>query len=198
MTVATNHDPRKAGPKRDSEATRAALIAAARLEFEERGFDATQSNKIARRAGYAPQTFYRHFTDKVDILLAVYADWVGEEHKALASAGTMREVAQILLKHHGASLRFRRALRALAITDERVRAARAKTRLYNVGYLRKTLPHAAELSDAQLVRSLLVLERVADACAEGEFADLKISPAEAEEQLSACLEREFGPPPQTS
>jgi hypothetical protein len=39
-----------------------------------------------------------------------------------------------------------------------------------------------------------VLERVTEACAEGELADRKISPEDAEEHLSACLDREFGPP----
>ena len=47
-----------------------------------------------RRAGYAPQTFYRHFTDKVDILLAVYADWVAEERKAVMEAGSIRQAAR--------------------------------------------------------------------------------------------------------
>jgi len=190
-----DHELRKLGTRRDPESTRAELIGAARKEFEERGFDATQSNKIARRAGYAPQTFYRHFTDKVDILLAVYADWVAEERKAVAEAGSMRQAARVMLEHHRGSLRFRRALRVLTVTDDRVRAARAETRLALMAYLRKLAPHIADMSDARLARSLFVLERVADACVEGEFADLKISPEAAEEQFSACLRQEFGFPP---
>jgi AcrR family transcriptional regulator len=189
---------RKQGTKRDPEATRAELIGAARKEFEERGFDATQSNKIARRAGYAPQTFYRHFTDKVDILLAVYADWVAEEREAITAAGSIRQAARAILDHHRTSLRFRRALRALTITDERVRAARAETRQALTAYLRTLAPHIAEMSEARLARSLFVIERVADACVEGEFADLKISPEAAEEQFSACLRQEFGFPPKAS
>jgi AcrR family transcriptional regulator len=197
LSVVRGSEISVAGTRRDPEATRAELIGAARKEFEERGFDATQSNKIARRAGYAPQTFYRHFTDKVDILLAVYADWVAEERKAITAAGSMRQTARALLDHHRASLRFRRALRALTITDERVRAARAETRVALMAYLRKLAPHIADMSEARLARSLFVLERVADACAEGEFADLKISPEAAEEQFFACLWQEFGPPPKT-
>jgi AcrR family transcriptional regulator len=193
-----DHELRKLGSRRDPEATRAELIGAARKEFEERGFDATQSNKIARRAGYAPQTFYRHFTDKVDILLAVYADWVAEERKAVMEAGSIRQAARVLLEHHRGSFRFRRALRVLTITDERVRAARAETRLALMAYLRKLAPHIADMSEARLARSLFVLERVADACVEGEFADLKISPEAAEEQFSACLRHEFGFPPKPS
>ena len=198
MDAATDRELRKVGLRRDPAATRAAFVRAAWQEFEERGFEATQSNRIARRAGYAPQTFYRHFTDKVDILLAAYADWIADEHRDLAAAVDSRETARVLLRHHRATLKFRRMMRTLAVTEERVRAARARTRLFHIAHLRKNLPHAADMSDADLARSLLVLERVADACVEGEFADLRILPEDAEEHLSACLERELGPPPQAA
>ncbi len=134
MDAATYHDIRRIGLRRNPAATRAALIRAARQEFEDCGFEATQSNRIARRAGYAPQTFYRHFTDKIDILLAVYADWVADEHKAVAGICDAREAARALLNNHRSSLNFRRALCALSITEERVRAARAKARLRSVAY----------------------------------------------------------------
>jgi AcrR family transcriptional regulator len=183
------------GNRRDPQATRAALIAAARKEFEESGFDSTQSNKIARRAGYAPQTFYRHFRDKIEILLAVYASWVGEEQRALGASRSMRQAARALLDHHRASLRFRRALRTLSITDARVRAARAESRRVQIAHLKELLPHTAGMTDGRLARSLFVIERVADACVEGEFTDLRVSAEAAEEQLAACLREELAPLP---
>lgn len=198
MDAVANHEPRKVGLRRNPAATRAAFVRAAWQEFEERGFDATQSNRIARRAGYAPQTFYRHFSDKVDILLAVYADWLADESNELDAVADARQAAHVILKHHRATLKFRRMMRELAVTEERVRAARAKSRLLHIEQIRKHLPHATDMSIANLTRSLLLLERVAEACAEGELADLKISPEEAEEHLSACLEREFGPLPRAA
>ena len=177
--------------RRNPSATRAALIAAARLEFEESGFDSTQSNKIARRAGFAPQTFYRHFADKIEILLAVYERWMIEEQEALDAARGLRQVARTLLAHHRGSLKFRRTLRALTVTDERVRAARAKSRLAQIERLKKLLPHLAEVADARLVRGLLVIERIADACSEGEFLDLQVSAEAAEAQLMTCLEEQL-------
>jgi AcrR family transcriptional regulator len=184
--------------RRDSDATSAALIASARKEFEESGFDSTQSNKIARRAGFAPQTFYRHFADKVEILLAVYENWAVEELKALDAAKGMREAARTLLDHHRASLKLRRALRVLTVTDQRVRVARATSRLVQIEHLRKLLPHTAGMTDARLARSLFIIERVADACAEGEFADLRINLDAAEEQLTACLRQELAMPSKRS
>lgn len=184
--------------RRDPDTTRAALIASARKEFEERGFNSTQSNKIARRAGFAPQTFYRHFADKVEILLAVYENWTVEELKALDAAKGTRGAARTLLDHHRASLNLRRALRALTVTDQRVRAARATSRRVQIEHLRKLLPHTAGLTDARLARSLFVIERVADACAEGEFADLRVNLEAAEEQLTACLRQELAIPSKKS
>lgn len=177
--------------RRNPSATRAALVAAARLEFEESGFDSTQSNKIARRAGFAPQTFYRHFTDKIEILVAVYERWMVEEQEALDAARGLRQVARTLLEHHRGSLKFRRALRALTVTDARVRAARAKSRLAQIERLKKLLPHLARIADARLARGLLVIERIADACSEGEFVDLQVSAEAAEIQLMTCLEEQL-------
>src|SRR6516164_7449492 len=70
-------------PVRDSAATRAALLHAAEAEFNARGFDGTDTNRIARAAGYAPQTFYRHFKDKRAAFLAVYDRWWKDESAAL-------------------------------------------------------------------------------------------------------------------
>jgi AcrR family transcriptional regulator len=52
--------------------TRERLVQAAAAEFREQGFAGTDTNRIARRAGFAPQTFYRWFTDKTEIFIAVY------------------------------------------------------------------------------------------------------------------------------
>jgi AcrR family transcriptional regulator len=181
----------KSDNKRNPGATRAALIAAARLEFEESGFDSTQSNKIARRAGFAPQTFYRHFADKIEVLLAVYERWMIEEQEALNAARGPRQVARTLLAHHRSSLKFRRALRTLTVTDARVRAARADSRRAQIERLKRLLPQLAKVADARLARGLLVIERIADACSEGEFLDLQVSAEAAEAQLMTCLEEQL-------
>jgi AcrR family transcriptional regulator len=186
--------PKSSGIHRDPEATRAALIEAARLEFEEAGFDATQSNKIAARAGYAPQTFYRHFSSKVEIFLAVYAQWVADEQKALDGVSNMRSAAQVLIRHHHSSLRFRRALRQLAVSDVQVRKARSESRLSQIECLRRRLPHLKDAPLARLARALTTIERVADACAEGEYLDLGISAQAAEDQLTECLKQVLAPP----
>jgi AcrR family transcriptional regulator len=59
----------------DAQRNRDLLLAAAREVFSERGADAPL-DEIARRAGIGNATMYRHFPDRRELLIAVYADEV--------------------------------------------------------------------------------------------------------------------------
>jgi AcrR family transcriptional regulator len=184
---------RKPAPTtRNPEATRAALVDAARREFEEAGYDETNTNKIAARAGFAPQTFYRHFENKAAIFIAVYERWVDDEGATLDSARDAASAARAVIAHHRAALRFRRALRRLAVSDDLVRAARARSRIAQVARLKERLGHLRGRPDSELIADLLTVERVADACAEGEFADVGMTAREAEGELRRVLRAVFG------
>src|SRR5580658_6973445 len=65
--------------------TREALLEAAARIFNSVGYYGTDSNRIAREAGYAPGTFYVHFADKLEIFLEVYRGWVESEWQAIAA-----------------------------------------------------------------------------------------------------------------
>jgi AcrR family transcriptional regulator len=164
---------------------RANLLAAAAVEFEERGYDGTHSNRIAARAGYAPQTFYRHFPDKRAIFLAVYADWNDSGLAALPQLRDAPSAAAALVAHHGAARVFRRSLRALAATEPAVTEARARARRRQAAALAAALPAFRARPAADRFATLLVLERLADAVADGEFAALGISDADATLLLEA-------------
>jgi AcrR family transcriptional regulator len=58
------------------------LLRAAADEFVERGYGAASATSIARRAGMSKATFYAHFANKEDCILALYDranEVVGEE-----------------------------------------------------------------------------------------------------------------------
>jgi AcrR family transcriptional regulator len=63
--------PRRADAQRNYDL----LLAAAKEVFSERGADAPL-DEVARRAGIGNATMYRHFPDRRELLIAVYADEV--------------------------------------------------------------------------------------------------------------------------
>jgi AcrR family transcriptional regulator len=168
------------------------LLQAAVSEFNEHGFDGTDTNRIARRAGFAPQTFYRWFQDKVEIFIKVYELWQQEEvavlRKLLADKATDARLVQACVAHHRAYLLFRRSLRRLSIENPKVRLARAHSRLTQIGYLR-SMPANRSRDIADLAATLLQFERLSDALAEGEFADMGLDGKAGEEALIVLLQR---------
>ncbi|MCA3643360.1 MAG: TetR/AcrR family transcriptional regulator [Methylobacterium sp.] len=158
-------------PTRRGEA-KGALLAAASAEFNEKGFDETNSNEIARRAGFAPQTFYRHFDDKTAIFIAVYEAWKDKDLRTMETVGSVREAVGALVRSHTEFKLFRRSLRRLAIENPAVRQARTRARHEQLMVITRRFPALACQDLASRLAILMTVERLCDALAEGEFADL--------------------------
>jgi len=174
----------------DREATSEKLLQAAAKEFNEHGFGGTDSNKIARRAGFAPQTFYRWYEDKVDIFIKTYERWQREEfntlNQLLAERASDIRLARAVVAHHEAHLLFRRSLRQLSVENPAVRAARARARLNQIGYIKRLSPNVGR-DHAWLATMLFQTERLADALAEGEFGDMGLNERAGEEALAGLI-----------
>lgn len=69
-----------------SEATRTALVAAARELFAERGYAGVATEEIVKRAGVTRGALYHHFSGKEDLLRAVLHDLARELAEASAAA----------------------------------------------------------------------------------------------------------------
>jgi AcrR family transcriptional regulator len=166
--------------------TRQKLVLAAVKEFGQGGFSGTDTNRIAKRAGFAPQTFYRWFRDKTEIFIAVYRLWEEDERDMidglLAANAKPAEIVDAAIAHHRDYLVFRRSLRALSVEDPQVRAARADSRKRQIERL-KAWNKGSRKSTAEIAAALLQMERLADAIAEGEFADLGLDDKVAREML---------------
>lgn len=181
-------DSKSAGLK----STELKLVQAAMAEFAEHGYTNTDSNKIARRAGFAPQTFYRWFKDKISIFIATYRLWEEDEWQILTmlmqQQAAPSQIAQAVVAQHRAHLLFRRSLRQLALEHPQVRQARAESRLRQVGRI-------CEWSDTLLTDTeslmvmLLQIERLADAVAEGELRDMGLDDEMAMQAMSTMITR---------
>jgi AcrR family transcriptional regulator len=184
-------------PRRGTaEGTRARLVVAAAGVFNRVGYDGTDSNGLARAAGYAPATFYKHFPHKRAIFLAAYESWVTIEwsriERIVRAAGSRAEraaqIVDLTLAHHRRWRGLRASLRALVATDPEARAfyrAQRRRQLGLMAALRGAGRGAAE-ADAIL---LFTLERVCDAAADGELRDLGLSVGATVASLRALVRR---------
>jgi AcrR family transcriptional regulator len=64
------------------------LFQAAAQEFAERGFAATSSDSISRRAGMSKATFYEHFANKEECMIALFDQAAEVVASAMADAAT--------------------------------------------------------------------------------------------------------------
>lgn len=176
------------GPRRRRGApdeTRSRLLASAAEAFEAHGYFGTDTNRIARAAGYAPGTFYKHFADKRAAFLAVYEAWVAREWDgvtALARSGPDELAARIgdhVIAQHREWSGFRASLRSLVVLEPAVRAAHRASRRRQLAWMERLGLHGR----AENAALLLAVERIADAIADGELSALGVSEAEARAEL---------------
>jgi AcrR family transcriptional regulator len=190
--IAPKLPPRpKRGPP---EETRERLVHAAAEIFNREGYGGTDSNRIAKEAGYAPGTFYKHFTDKRDVFLAVYEEWVAREWRdvsaTIAAEGTVGEraerIVETFLEHHRRWRGFRASLRALVASDSDVRAFYRKQRRRQLELLARLRAGRAGSREADALL-LFTLERVADALADGEAEALQLRSSEVHALIVALV-----------
>jgi len=199
--VSPPHTPRAAPRRRGTaDATRARLVATGATVFNREGYHGTDSNRLARAAGYAPATFYKHFPDKRALFLAVYEAWVTAEWAAVervvrsaaaAEARAARIVAMIVALHRRWR-GLRAGLRALVATDETARAFYRAQRRRQLRMLAALADAPRRSSEADAIL-LFTLERVADAIADGELHDLGVAVEPTILRLRALVLRHLSP-----
>ena len=190
---------RKKPPARAPEETRSKLVEAAGRLFNSVGYFGTDSNRIAREAGHAPGTFYVHFADKREIFLEVYRGWVSSEWQAIAAAiapekgaavgSQSLRIAQAVLRHHREWRMFRKSLRALTVTDERVHRARVAERARQIAQAAELLrARGVTQTPARIYANLLLFEILCDAVADGDTATLGLKQRDILARLAADVD----------
>jgi len=184
-------------PRGTPQETRRRLVSAAAHVFNQSGFHGTDSNRIARAAGYSPGTFYKHFADKREIFLAAFQDWVDQEWEAIEREVTAtrdperlaRRIVDLTLRHHRRWRGLRASMLALAGGDAVVRRfhrAQRRRQLRLLAALRKSRATPARAPEDDLVL-LFTMERTCDAVAWGELQELGLSRRAVVEALRATV-----------
>lgn len=182
----------RAPPERTerSSDTRTRLLEAAMSEFIEVGYAGTDTNRIARRAGYAPQTFYRWFKDKAAVMTEVLAVW-DEAEAAMWQAViedkhlTAVELAESFVDNIRPFLIFRLNLRAVLQQVPDIAARRPQGRRPLVQTLS---PLVAGHLDQETLGSLLVqIDQLGEAIARGDLADLGLTGSVAHKALARLI-----------
>jgi AcrR family transcriptional regulator len=94
-SAAEESAPRRTQAER-SESTRAALLAAARPLFAERGYAGVGTEEIVRAAGVTRGALYHHFADKRELFEAVYRQVESELAERIASEALSGELSDPL------------------------------------------------------------------------------------------------------
>jgi AcrR family transcriptional regulator len=185
--------PRRGSP----EQTRARLIQTAAHTFNTVPYWETDSNQIAKAAGYSTGTFYRHFKDKREIFLAAYREFVTEEWASVESriepgqspGESIDRAADALIEHHRRWRVFRGNLRALVTYDDELRdlthtLRREQLVKMAVLRLRQGSPDRSLVNEAI---HAMMFERVCDAIADGDFSALGCSLEAAQEEFRKLM-----------
>lgn len=169
---------------------RTMLLHAAGAEFVEHGYANTSTTRIAKRAGFAPQTFYRWFEDKLAVFVDVLHAWAEAELATLEAMLTERassaQIAEVCVQNHRSFLAFKRSVRQLAQEAPQVRQARADSRRAQIKRVAHWQPAMAEEEIAAL---LIGIDSLCEVLAESDFEDLGLTGSQAYAQLAAMIER---------
>jgi AcrR family transcriptional regulator len=101
--------PRRRGPKRDADRTRARILGAAIAEFAANGYSGARVEAICRAARANPRMLYHHFGDKDGLYLSVLEEVIGDlrrEELKLAVAHVepiegMMQLFEFIHRHFG-------------------------------------------------------------------------------------------------
>jgi AcrR family transcriptional regulator len=189
--------PRKA---RDAQESRRLLIEAAAELFNTVGYHGTDTNRIAKAAGYTPGTFYTHFPDKRAIFLEVYQTWVDAELADVAAGFRFKgpdrrdRLAKTILNHHKKWRTFRASLRALYAIDPEIRKARLAQRGRQIDAIAAISKEAGRepQSRGRILGSLLIVESICDSIADGHLQAIGVKESELFQLLVENIGRPRG------
>jgi len=158
---------------------------AAASQFNHLGYHGSDSNSIAREAGYATGTFYKHFRDKREAFLAVYERWVDAQWETIdeelsvkrKAEETARRLVELSIEFHTKWRGLRASLMELIFSDPDARKffrTQRRRQLDKMAELRLRLSLPARSREEDAIH-LFITERVFDAIGQGEIQSLGLN-----------------------
>lgn len=161
-------------------------------EFIEQGYAGTDTNRIARRAGFAPQTFYRWFEDKKAVLGAVLSVWLETESRSWQAvlhdqALPIDLLADACVDNARPFLVFRQHLRSVLLSDEALRTQQAQSRGHLIDQL---AGEAAPEEQRAIMASLLCqIDALTELLARDDIGAMGLSDSAARADLASLILR---------
>jgi AcrR family transcriptional regulator len=194
--------------RRSADETRDRLIEAAAQEFNRVGHHGTDSNRIARAAGYAPGTFYIYFPNKIAIFIAAYQRWIIGEWARIectadapvVSLEVARAFVEWVVDHHRRWAGFRASLHALVGIDESLRKVQHEQWRRQLDVLARFRRRAGSIEQPRERDAVLLymLERTCDALADGDGEILALSSERTVALMAEQVMEHFRPAPAAS
>jgi AcrR family transcriptional regulator len=157
MAKKSKQPPAKATKGDKRERTRAQLIEAASKIINEKGYDRTTLEEIARRAGMTRGAIYNNFTDKEELFMAVSETRWQPIAPPLKPGASLKEQMNILGRAVVAAAEQRRAIavgalsfQLYALTHEEMRARLAETNAEIYGWAAEQLVQFIPAEDLPL------------------------------------------------
>ena len=167
------------------------ILATSRAEFMRYGFEGTDVSRIARLCGIGTTTFYRLFSDKTDVFLAIYRDWESNEQHAmrrlLCGRGSIASLVDAFVERYRCHTPFRRSLRRLGHDEPRVRQAVGASRRARLRQIRNWRGSSLEADSGELAAQLILFEGLLTALSEADLTEMGADDGRVRQLLGEIL-----------
>ena len=187
--------------------TRQRLVRAATRLFSEKGYEATTTNQISKRAGVSVGIFYKYFRDKRDIFLEIYSNYSSQIEKTVIAAldpgkwgetnfeAAVRSHLQTVYESHRVDPGLQHAFAQIALKDPEFQEVRNRIRKFVRSALVNLLRARGPENDiSNIPVAAFIIDEAVEACVhQSIFFDIEFDERELLEELTKMISSYLSP-----